>query len=89
MATVADDGMSFSADITHFSGYGGGAVENLVAGGIADEFMSDFISWFRSNVKDLNDITEKDNECFRVTGMDFDLQFDINGNNGFRIPAYR
>jgi hypothetical protein len=77
--------MSFSAEITHFSGYGGGAVENLIAGGTADAFMSEFIPWFRSNVKDLNEITEKDNECFRVTGMDFDLQYDINGENDSRF----
>lgn len=82
IATVADDGMSFSADITHFSGYGGGAVEKLVSGGTADSFMVEFISWFQNNVKKIGDITERNNDCFRVTGMDFDLQYDINGENG-------
>ncbi len=85
IATVADDGMSFSADITHFSGYGGGAIQNLISGGSASAFMSDFMSWFQNNVKKIGDITERKNDCFRLTGMDFDLQYDINGETGSLI----
>jgi hypothetical protein len=82
VATVADDGMSYSADITHFSGYGGGAIQNLIAGGSTEEFLNAFAAWFQNNVRKIGDKRERDNECFRVTGLDFDLSYEINGQKG-------
>ena len=81
-ATVASDGMSFSADITHFSGFGGGAVQNLLSGGTAAAFMADFSQWFRNNINDIGDKAEKNNECHEVVGIDFDLEYEINGEKG-------
>jgi hypothetical protein len=84
-ATVAADGMTFSAEVQHFSGYGGGAFDNLLDGD-ADATMTDFVDWYRANILDLGDRKLKDNECFEVVGLDFDLSFEINGtaDNRFR-----
>lgn len=80
VATVADDGMSFSAEVSHFSTYGGGAVENLVYNHDLQAFIDDFTNWFQKEVP-LGKRKAKDNECFKVVGYDFDLEFDINGDN--------
>ncbi len=79
LATVAADGKSFSAEIMHFSTYGGGALENLVNGGDADAAMSAFVDWYRAHVLDLGDRRIKNNECFELVGIDFDLTFNIDG----------
>jgi hypothetical protein len=80
VATVADDGMSFSAEVTHFSTYGGGAVENLVSDGDADAFKNDFTDWFQkdNNATKIGDRKVKNNDCFKVVGFDFDLEYEIN-----------
>jgi hypothetical protein len=81
IATVADNGMSFSADITHFSEYGGGAIEDLIYGGTIEQFKNDFTAWFQNDNNGIkkNDITAKNNECYKACGMFFLLEYEING----------
>ncbi len=82
IATVADNGMSFSADVTHFSEYGGWAIEDLIYGGTVEQFQNDFTAWFQNNVIKENEKVTKNNECFQVCGMFFDLEYEINGEKG-------
>ncbi|PKL41185.1 MAG: hypothetical protein CVV44_00680 [Spirochaetae bacterium HGW-Spirochaetae-1] len=81
-AVVNADGNSFSAEVTHFCGYGGSSFEDLLNGGSADQFMSDFIKWFESNIRKIGDKSAKNNTCFEVVGIAYDLTFDINGQKG-------
>lgn len=80
--TINSDGRGFSCEITHFSGYGGGSVEGLADGGSLEEFRDQFTDWFRENVLDLGNIRERENECFELVGMDFDLQYEQNSVTG-------
>lgn len=77
-ATVDPGGKSCSASVTHFSAYTGGSFASLASDG-AGAFLSDYASWFRQNVKDLGDKRAKDNECYKVVGILFDLHYEING----------
>ncbi len=79
---INEGGHSFSSEISHFSGYGGGSVENLAGGGGVEDFKNDFTDWFRENVLDLGNIRERENECYELVGMDFDLQFKSNSATG-------
>ena len=78
IATVADNGMSFSADITHFSEYGGGAIEDLIYGGTIEQFKNDFTSWFQEEYMNDNNPVAKNNECYQICGAMFDLSYKIN-----------
>lgn len=80
--TINSDGRSFSGEISHFSGYGGGSVEGLVDSGSLGQFRDQFTDWFRENVFDLGNIRERENECFELVGMDFDLQYKQNSVTG-------
>ncbi|MDA3898655.1 MAG: hypothetical protein PF482_21150 [Desulfobacteraceae bacterium] len=79
IATVADNGMSFFADVTHFSEYGGWAIEDLIYGGTIEQFENDFTAWFQNENNVMNDITAKNNECYKACGMFFLLEYEING----------
>jgi hypothetical protein len=78
--TVSSDGRFLVAEIRHFSGYGGGSVEGLAGGGSVTQFKSDFSDWYRSNVLDLGTIRQRKNECYELVGLDFDLQYQVNGS---------
>ncbi|MBN1962163.1 MAG: hypothetical protein JW841_14580 [Deltaproteobacteria bacterium] len=84
-ATVSDDGMHFTAEVTHFSGYGGGAFSNLLNSGNADAFMASFIAWYQANICKIGDKQIKNNECYEIVGFDFNLTFEINSINDNRI----
>jgi hypothetical protein len=82
IATVADNGMSFSADITHFSKFGGGAIEDLIYGGTLEQFKNDFTAWFEKEfMQDKNPVAKK-NECYQICGAKFDLSYKINDDEG-------
>ena len=90
IATVAADGKSFSAPVTHFSifgGFGGGSGglfgdidEALCTGGDPSSVMSDFIEVFKRDIADVGDKGIYENQCKEVTGIDFDIGIEIEGN---------
>lgn|GEM_PF-6329251 len=92
LATVAADGHSFAAQITHFSIWGGdgnldegGLFDNLeenLAGGNPAAALADFISWFRDRFGDIGEKGVYRNECQEIAGMAFDLGYVIGGDNG-------
>jgi hypothetical protein len=84
IATVGADGTTFTAEVDHFSGYGGSSFSNLLNSGNASQFMSDFIDWYNNdpNMKHIGDKNAKNNTCFEVVGIALDLKFEINGQKG-------
>lgn len=90
VATVAADGKTFSAPVTHFSVFGGfgggegglfGAIdEQLCAGGDPATVMADFIAQFKRDIADVGDKGIHDDQCQEVTGIDFDIGVEIEGN---------
>ena len=78
IATVADNGMSFFADVTHFSEYGGGAIEDLIYGGTIEQFKNDFSAWFQEEFMKDKNLVAKNNECYEICGATFDLSYEIN-----------
>lgn len=91
IATVAPDGHSFSAEVTHFSifsGFGGvgsggmfGSIDDeLCQGGDPASVMNGFIESFRRDIADVGDKGIYDNQCKEVTGIDFDIGIEIEGN---------
>jgi len=88
MATVNPDGMSFSAEVTHFCGYGGIDVNYLIEGGDPETFLDLYIEWYQNSKKKIRAIEDriklgdkraKNNECWEVVGLDFILDWEING----------
>jgi len=90
IATVASDGKSFSAPVTHFSIFGGfgdgsgglfGDIDaQLCASGDPASVMGDFINAFKRDIADVGDQGIFDNQCKEVTGIDFDIGLEIDGN---------
>ena len=90
IATVAPDGKSFSAPVTHFSIFGGfsdgsgglfGDIDNqLCASGDPASVMGDFINAFKRDIADVGDKGIYDHQCNEVTGIDFDIGLEIEGN---------
>jgi hypothetical protein len=91
VATVAADGKSFSAPVTHFSifggfgGTGGGIFgdidDQLCTGGSPSSVMADFIAQFKRDIADVGDKGIYNNQCKEVTGLDFDIGIEIEGNH--------
>jgi hypothetical protein len=82
IATVADNGMSFSADVTHFSVFGGGAIGDLIYGGTLAQFKNDFTAWFEKEFMQDKNPVAKNNECYQICGAKFDLSYKINDEEG-------
>ena len=82
IATVADNGMSFSADVTHFSVFGGGAIGDLIYGGTLEQFKNDFTAWFEKEFMQDKNPMAKNNECYQSCGAEFDLSYKINDDEG-------
>ena len=82
IATVADNGMSFSADVTHFSVFGGGAIGDLIYGGTLEQFKNDFTAWFEKEFMQDKSPVAKNNECYQSCGAEFDLSYKINEDEG-------
>jgi hypothetical protein len=90
VATVAADGNSFSAQVTHFSVFGGfgtggeGIIgdldDQLCSGGDPASLMNGFIESFKRDIADVGDKGVYDNQCQEVTGIDFDIRIEIDGN---------
>jgi hypothetical protein len=78
IATVADNGMSFSADVTHFSEFGGSSIEDLIYGGTIEQFKNDFTAWFKQEFMSSKNPVAKNNECYQICGAEFDLKYQIN-----------
>lgn len=92
IATVAADGRSFSAQVTHFSIFGGfggtgaggmfgGIDDELCSGGSPASVMSGFIEQFKRDVADVGDKGVYDSQCKEVTGIDFDIGVEIDGSH--------
>ncbi|MDY6935590.1 MAG: hypothetical protein SVZ03_15375 [Spirochaetota bacterium] len=88
IASVNADGNSFSAEVTHFCGYGGIDVNYLIEGGDPETFLDLYVEWYMNggermrSVADfikLGDKRAKNNECWEVVGLDFILDWEING----------
>jgi hypothetical protein len=91
IATVSADGNSFSAEITHFSVFGGfggmsgdgifGEIDGpLCSGGDVATVLMGFITSFLRDIANVGDKGIYDGQCKSVTGIDFDLKIEIEGN---------
>jgi hypothetical protein len=90
IATVAADGKSFSAPVTHFSTFGGfGGTGGGIFGNIDDQLcnggdpasvLNGFVEQFKRDVADVGDKGIYKNQCKEVTGIDFDIGVEIEGN---------
>jgi len=91
IATVSADGNSFSADITHFSVFGGfggmssdgifGEIDGpLCSGGDVATVLMGFITSFLRDIASVGDKGIYDGQCKVVTGIDFDLKIEIEGS---------
>ncbi len=90
IATVAADGKSFSAQVTHFSVFGGfgkgngglfGDIDDeLCAGGDPSSVLSGFVEQFKRDIANVGDKGIYENKCKEVTGIDFDIGVEIDGN---------
>jgi hypothetical protein len=87
VATVAADGKSFSAPVTHFSvfaGFGpvnkglfGDIDEQLCAGGDPSVVLPDFVDMFEQDIARVGDQGIYQSSCMEVTGIDFDIGIEI------------
>jgi hypothetical protein len=89
IATVAADGKSFSAPVTHFSLFGGFGPGNgglfddidyqLCTGGDPSSVLTDFVETFERDIAQVGDKGIYENNCKEVTGIDFDAGIEIEG----------
>ena len=82
-ATLAADGASLSAQVTHFSLFGcvGDVFDSFHAafgdGSTAETAFASYVSWFKANVTDMNRKGLYREDCHEVKGLRFDLSYDV------------
>lgn len=80
--TISADGLTFFAEITHFSGYGGGSPEGFLNGDSLETFKADFTRWYMDVFMQDDKIRCKNNNCYKLAGVDFELGYKRNAEEG-------
>jgi hypothetical protein len=80
--TISSEGLKFTAEITHFSGYGGGSPEGFKNGDSLETFKSNFTRWYMDIFMQDLKIRCKNNNCYKLTGVYFELKYKLNSEEG-------